>query len=247
MPSKKFSLPGTIQLSLRNNALEGVLSFKPGQEKTEIDVQELIERLLQEGIKEGFSPQSLEKVLKQLEKSKEPLEIVIAKGSPPQNSQPEKPVWQTLPIPDTLAKDAETAFSRAGIPIISQEKVERIKVDKIIEKKAPLPFLPPKREKVVAYEKKVTQERVYVDPTVLGTGYVKAGEKVALLEPLQEGVPGRGVNGLPIPFEPLTDPYVYAGKGIEKKNGELIATQTGFVRWGKNWAEIVTFQPHQWE
>jgi len=247
MPSKKFSLKGTITISTRNNFLEGVLHFKPGTETTQLDVQDLLALLMEQGIKEGISPQNLEKILKQLEKETQPQEFIVAKGIPPQNPQPEKPVWQNLPIPEPLQKDAQTALSMAGVPVITQEKVERVKVEKVIEKKPPLPFLPPKKETVTAFEKKVTKERVYVDPTVLGVGYVKAGEKVALIEPMAEGIPGKGVNGAPLPFEPLIEPYVYAGRGIEKKNGELIAQQTGFVRWGKNWAEIIPFQPHSWE
>ncbi len=247
MPSKKFVLKGTITINTRNNFLEAVLQFKPGTETTQLDVQDLVSLLMTHGIKEGISPQNLEKILKQLEKAPEPAEFVVAKGIPPQNPQPEKPVWQNLPVPESLQKDARAALSLAGLPIITQEKVERVPVEKVIEKKPSLPFLPSKRETVTAFEKKVVQERVYVDPTVLGLGYVKAGEKVALIEPMQEGIPGKGVNGSTIPFDPLIEPYVYAGRGIEKKNGELIAQQTGFVRWGKNWAEIIPFQPHTWE
>ncbi len=240
-------MKGTITILTRNNFLEGVLQFKPGTETIQMDVQDLMGLLLENGIKEGVSPQNLEKILKQLEKTSTPEEFVVAKGIPPQNPQPEKPVWQNLPIPEPLQKDAQTALSMVGVPIVTQEKVERVKVDKVIEKKPSLPFLPPKKETVTTFEKKVVQERVYVDPKVLGIGYVKAGEKVALIEPMQEGIPGKGVNGATIPFEPLIEPYVYAGRGIEKKNGELIAQQTGFVRWGKNWAEIIPFQPHTWE
>ncbi|MCX7786732.1 MAG: FapA family protein [Spirochaetes bacterium] len=247
MPSKKFVLKGTITILTRNNYLEGVLQFKPGTEAIQLDVQDLMALLFENGIKEGISPQSLEKILKQLEKATQSEEYVVAKGIPPQNPQPEKPVWQNLPIPEPLQKDAQTALSIAGVPVITQEKVERVKVEKVVEKKPSLPFLPPKKETVTAFEKKVVQERVYVDPKVLGVGYVKAGEKVALIEPMQEGIPGKGVNGATIPFEPLIEPYVYAGRGIEKKNGELIAQQTGFVRWGKNWAEIIPFQSHTWE
>jgi len=195
MPSKKFSLKGTITISTRNNFLEGVLHFKPGTETIQLDVQDLLALLMEQGIKEGISPQNLEKILKQLEKGTQPQEFIVAKGIPPQNPQPEKPVWQNLPIPEPLQKDAQTALSMAGVPVITQEKVERVKVEKVIEKKPPLPFLPPKKETVTAFEKKVTKERVYVDPTVLGVGYVKAGEKVALIEPMAEGIPGKGVNG----------------------------------------------------
>jgi uncharacterized protein (DUF342 family) len=247
MPEKKYSLKGTLTVSIRKNQLEAILSFTPGSDTHLWGISDLISFLTTHAVKEGYSPQNLEKILRQLEKGSQPLEVIVAKGTPPEHPEPEKAIWQELPIPESFKPDAETAFSSAGNPIITQEKVERKKVEKWVEKKSPLPFLPPKKEPVTTFEKKVIQERVYVDPTVVGKGYVIEGSRIALIEPFKEGIPGRGVTGALILPEPLTDPYVYAGKGVEKKNGELIARQTGFVRWGKNWVEILPFKPHVWE
>jgi hypothetical protein len=247
MAAKKITIRGSITISLVKNDLEAALEFRPGPETREMDSGDLVKFLQEKGVKEGFSPQDLERILKQLEKAGEPLTLPVAMGIPPENPIPEKPIWQPMPIPDHMRADADRAFSGAGAPVISTEKVEKIKTEKIVVKKSSIPFMAPKEEKVTVLEKKITQERIYVDAHVEGKGYVTEGMKIALYEPMTPGIPGKAVTGIMIPAENPADPYVYAGKGVEKKRGELVAASTGFIRWGKNWAEIIGFNAHEWE
>ena len=247
MAAKKSELHGKLDILIETSGLEAFLTFQPAGETLQFDTSDLIKFLQEHGVKEGYSPQNLEKILKQLEKAREAAKIPIAKGSPPEQPEPEKAVWQPLPIPDALKADGERAVADLSAPVITTEKVEKIKKEKIVLKKSPLPFIPPKEEKVTVIEKVVSQERVYVDSALEGLGYVTPETKIAVVEPMKNGIPGRTVSGDVIPANALADPYVYAGNGVEKRKGELVATAEGFIRWGKNWAEVISFKPHVWE
>ncbi len=247
MASKKSEIHGTIDIRFEKSGLEAVLSFRPSAEKRELDAADFLKFLNGHGVKEGISPQNLEKVLKQLEKAREPFTAQVAVGTPPEQPEPEKAVWQPMPVPESMKHDAERAIAEAAAPVITVEKVERIKKEKIVQKKSSIPFMPAKEEKVTVVEKRVTLERVYVDTSIEGFGYVTEGMKIAVVEPMTIGLPGKTVSGDILPPDALADPYVYAGNGVERRKNELVATASGFIRWGKNWADVISFRPHVWE
>ncbi|MFP4442612.1 MAG: FapA family protein, partial [Spirochaetia bacterium] len=64
--------------------------------------------------------------------------------------------------------------------------------------------------------------------------------------PSKPGVPGRTVTGEPVYPDPLAETNFYTGKGIIKRQDELTAEYTGFLRIGKHWADIVPFRRHSW-
>jgi uncharacterized protein (DUF342 family) len=100
---------------------------------------------------------------------------------------------------------------------------------------------------VVEIEKKVTKIKADIEPEITGTGYAAEGALIAQLQPFTPGKPGKSVTGALIPVKTSGNPYVYAGKGVQKKNGKLIALTSGFLRRGKNWAEIIPFRAHEWK
>ncbi|MCL1817932.1 MAG: FapA family protein [Spirochaetaceae bacterium] len=243
----KTTAKGKLDVSLSEDGLEALITFTPGEQSAEIDTAFLSRLLQMKGVREGISPKDLENLLGKLKGAKEAFGLCVARGTPPQDPVPENAVWEKLDIPPELQEDGTRAFAAAGEPQISVEKIENIRHEKIIEKKSPIPFAPSRKEKVVEIEKKVTRQKVAVDPEVAGTGYAAEGALLAQIEPFEAGKPGKSVTGALVPAKSLEAPYVYAGAGIQKKSGKLIAKASGFVRWGKNWAELLQFRGHDWK
>jgi uncharacterized protein (DUF342 family) len=243
----KTTLQGKLDVLITPDGLEAVMSFEPGDSSGEIDMSYLSRLLQTKNVREGILTKDLEVFFSRLKGAKTVFSQTVAKGTPPQEAAPETPAWENLPVPPELEANGKQAFEAAGDPVIYTEKIENIKHEKIVLKKSPIPFAPPKKEKVVEIEKKVTKSKVAVDPEVAGTGYTAEGALIAQLQPFTAGKPGKSVTGTLIPVKNPETPYVYAGGGIQKRNGKLIALVEGFVRYGKNWAEVIPFRRHIWK
>jgi uncharacterized protein (DUF342 family) len=243
----KTTLQGKLDVSITQDGLEAYMNFEPGGESQEIDMSYLSRLLQMKNVREGISAKDLETVFGKLKGAKAAFSVCVARGTPAQDCVPEAASWEAQPILPEQEEDGRKAFAAAGEPAIYGEKVETIRHEKIVLKKSRLPFAPPRKEKVVEVEKKVTKIRIAVDPKVAGTGYIHAGETLARLQPFEAGKPGKTVTGSLLPAKTQEAPYVYPGEGIQKKGGKLIAQRTGFVRWGKNWAETLAFRSHIWK
>ena len=246
MASHRITFHGILKITLAGNGLEARLSFEPGDTAEDIDIAGLTLLLLKNNVREGILTRNLETALEHLGKSPGPFSIPVARGVPPLPPVPEKPLWESLPVPAELEADARQIFPRAGNPSITVERTERVKTERIILKKSPLPFAPPKKVRMEVEEKRTVREKVEVDPGIEGTGYITEGARAARIEPFTAGKPGKSVTGAMIPPEKLREPHVYAGEGLVRKNGAIFAVRTGFIRWGRNWAEILPFQSHRW-
>lgn len=243
----KTILQGKLDVSISPDGLEAAIHFEPGDASEEVELSALLRLLQTKNIREGILSKELESFLGKLKGAKTAFSQTTAKGVPPQETRPETPAWENQPIPPELEANSKKIFAAAGAPRIYTDKIENIKHEKIVLKKSPIPFAPPKKTKVVEVEKKVTKVEVSIDPEITGTGYAAEGSLIAQLEPFTPGKPGKSVTGALIPVKNPEAPYVYAGKGVQKKSGKLTALTAGFLRHGKNWAEIIPFRIHEWK
>ncbi|MDR1625141.1 MAG: FapA family protein [Spirochaetia bacterium] len=243
----KTTFQGKLDVSLSPDGLEADIHFQPGGDTGEAELSTLLRLLQAKNIREGVATKDLEGFLGRLKGAKAAFSQSAAKGTPPQEAVPETPAWEDLPIPPELEANGKKALEAAGEPLIYADKVENIKHEKIVLKKSRIPFAPPKKTKVVEIEKKVTKTKIAVDPAVTGTGYAAEGALIAQLQPFTPGKPGKSVTGALIPAKNPENPYVHAGKGVQKKSGKLIALWAGFLRHGKNWAEVIPFRAHEWK
>jgi uncharacterized protein (DUF342 family) len=246
MAKQKAEATGQLEITLHDQGLEARATFTPGEGETWTP-DRLIEKMRSMGIVEGFKPDDLRRsfALVLQRGTNEP--FVVARGMEPAEPRPERARFLDIAIPSELENEAETVLGQAPPPEITTEKKERIKREKLVTKKPKLPFLAPKQEKVTYTEEKVHRERVYVDPTVEKSGYATEGQKIGMVEGKDDGEAGRSVTGERIPTRALADPYFYCGYGIERRRDELFATEDGFVRIGANWADLVSFETHDWE
>jgi uncharacterized protein len=239
-------LQGGLQLEIDGSGLEAKFIFTPKAGGEEWNREKIFELLSRNQITAGIDTQAIEELLKNPPKKPEAVTVIAAKGVPVEPAKDEEVEWKELTIPEDLAADAEQVLSEAGAPEIIQVRVEKIKKQQKVEKKQKLGFLPAKEEVVTVVEKKEIPEKIEVDPAVQGTGWVAEGDKIAVVYAGEPGVPGKDIYGNQLMPEKGPRTAVYPGKGVEKKRGELTALQTGFLRRGKNWVEVIPFQRHEW-
>ena len=242
-------LHGALTLTVDDAGLTATAHFTPSSDEKSRTwtVDDVAHELTQHGVKEGFDLKTIKKRMEEVIKSGSPeTDIVLAKGIPPEQPEPEQVVWQQMSIPDDLMAQADQVVRNAPSPTITRTVSRKIKKQKVVEKKSKLPFMPPKKE-VVDYTETVSDtERVYIDPTVEQTGYVEESDKLGLVEPVGKGVPGRSIFGRVVPPRAPADPYFYAGPGVQRRGQELFAERTGVLRVGVNWADVVPFKVHNW-
>mgnify|MGYP005840101165 CR=1 FL=1 len=238
---------GDIQVIVGAMELEVTLSFSPAHEGQEWSGEKLLKILGEKRFSPLPSPKLLEEVLQRFSKAKGTVEEVILKGEAPIDPVPEKVTWSDLPVPPELSSLIPETAARSGPPSLYQIRVEKIKRETIVSKPGPLPFLPPKKEVLVTYDKKEIQEPVYVDPTVLDYAYAQKGVRVGLVAPPKPGKPGRSVYGNPIPPDAAVDTLFHLGQGLVRDKNEIRAERTGVIRIGKNWADVLPLSGHSWK
>ncbi|MFP4363600.1 MAG: FapA family protein [Spirochaetia bacterium] len=239
-------LKGNISVEVDDSGLEARLFYQPDDNGDTWTKGKISKLLSEHGITEGFSSEKIEETMKILDKE-DTNTSVVAKGDSPELPLPEKVEWKDMPIPQSIEKIAEQALENASAPEITQTRIEKVQVEKTVQKKPALPFLPTKEEKKTVTEKRKVEEPVVVDPTVLDTGYAQKDDVIAKIIPGRPGKPGRSIYGKSVPPISLSEPAVYEGKGVSKRRSELVAEYSGFIRRGKNWVEIIPYKNHTWQ
>jgi hypothetical protein len=238
---------GDVQVLVDAMELEVALSFTPAKEGQEWSGDGILKILGEKRFSPLPSPKLIEEVLQRFAKAKGPVKEVLLRGEAPQDPVPEKVTWSDLPVPPELAALIPETASKAGPPVLYQIRIEKIKRETVVSKPGPLPFLPPKQEVVVTYDKKEIQEPVYVDPTVLDYAYARKGDRVGLVVAPKPGKPGKSVYGKPIPPDTTIDTQFHVGQGLVRDKNEIKAERTGVIRIGKNWADMLSLSGHNWK
>ncbi|ADN01012.1 flagellar assembly protein A [Spirochaeta thermophila] len=250
MTTQKLTVTGKAQITIDEQRLRVSLVFTKGEDGDPLwNVATLKEVLEQHGLEGKVPEQRLREALRRIAQSNDHIvTLTLLEGIPPEKPVPETVTWaKDLSIPPEMEKDIEKVLAKAPPPEIYRELQETVKEEKEVLKKAALPFLPPKKEKITVTHKKTRREKVYVDPTVRSSFYVEEGKKLGVVSPAVPGLPGQDIFGEEIPPTVLADPSFYPGEGIRKERNELVALTTGILRVGRNWADIIPFRPHRWE
>ena len=107
---------GSIQLEIVDDDLKAVASYYPDSDGIAWDAQKLRSLLAGEGVVFGFDPGSMDEILARFAGADDEMTAVVAEGTPVELPIPEEAMWEELPIPPDLQKDAETAFLHADPP-----------------------------------------------------------------------------------------------------------------------------------
>jgi uncharacterized protein (DUF342 family) len=240
---------GSASIIVNPQETEAKLVFVPDPEGLGWDVDAVNKLAGENNLSPPLNPKVLEPFLQKASKAKtkDPMEMVIYQGIPPEEPVPETAAWEALPVPGDLAPFQEEALSKAPPPRIFRIKVEKIKIEKKVKKPNPLPFMPAKEETVISWDKKETRQQVTVDAKGCEIKYADKGKKLGTLTPPKPGKPGKSVFGRPLPPAALPEGGFLPGDGIVRDKGDLIAQVSGFVRIGQNWADMVPLAKPSWE
>ncbi len=241
MGAKEQSIRGTIAIQVSPDKMTAVAVYSGDPNGEEHTPDSILKLAAREHISEGISRRELVDHLERINRKGLPKEkITISEGIPPQDEKPETVTWEDISIPPHLTEIAESTLADARAAHIRVERSR--KVDKIVKKKT---LLGTKQEKVTETERYF--DRIYIDPTLIKSGFAQEGTKIGTLTPRSAGVSGVDVYSQMVPAKKAADPEFYTGSGVSKQRDELLATLTGLVRIGKNWVDIVPLAPHDWE
>jgi uncharacterized protein (DUF342 family) len=240
---------GDASISINPQETEAKLVFTPDPDGLGWDADAVNKLAGENNLTPPLNPKVLEPLLQKASraKTKDPLDMIIYQGLPPEEAVPETIAWEALLVPADMEPFRQETLDAASPPELFRIKVERIKKEKIVKKPGALPFMPVKEETVVSYDKKETREAVTVDPAVKEIKYADKGKKLGTVTPPKPGKPGKSVFGKPLQPQPLPEGGFLLGRGISREKLDIVAQVSGFVRIGENWADMVALAKPVWE
>jgi uncharacterized protein (DUF342 family) len=241
-------IKGNLELDIDEQGVEVRITITPDTAGADITSESLQAILSEKKVRTGISADAIDKALRTLaRKNADPVSFVAASGVPPQPATPETVAFEPCPIPDRLSAVARQVLELAPQARGFRLREEKIRQEKKVLKKPALPFLRPREEIEVVFEKKTIREDVTIDATVTETGFVSRGDVVAHLRPGKAGKEGRSVFGRLIPApRPEANGFLFCD-GLSRNGADVSAVLTGFLRRGANWCDIVPFRDHALE
>lgn len=237
---------GSIELRVDPAGLEASLSFKPDPKGEEWSVGRTM-RLALDARLAGVVQKRIEEILSRFARADGPCTEVLVRGVPPEPPTLEDPEWVDLPVPPEAEPFREAVLRESPAPAVFRSRVEKISVEKVLRKPGALPFLPAKEEKIVEVVKREVREPLVLDTKVLKVGFVRRGQRLALLSTAAPGKPGKTVYGKAINPEGPEDTTFHCGEGVTRNRNEITASTDGFVRIGSRWVDVRPFGLHTWE
>ena len=237
---------GAFQLIVDETKLSAGIRFTGQAEGAEFSAEDLRNFLTAHGIRQGIDQKALSEAAALFSDGEETEAGMLALGEAPRDPEPARYDWEDLPVPEDLKYEASLVLDKAAPPEIFQTRTEKVKRHKTIRKKGFLPFMPAREKTVEVVEKLEKQEKVYVDPRVLASGWCEKGTRIGAVQPGKPGTPGVNVFGQVIPPR-VDNQSFYCGEGIVLEKGVFVAGESGFFRRGENWIDLVPYTLHQWD
>ena len=239
---------GSASITINPEETEALLVFAPDPNGDAWDAAAINKLAMENNLPAYHDQKTLENFLTKANKAKnsENLEMVFAEGIPPEEPIGEKAVWADLEVPDDMVPLREETLSKAGPPTVYRVRVEKIRHEKKIKKTGALSFMHGKEEIEVSWERREIREKAEVNEKVLEVMYAGNEKRLGTVTPSVPGKPGKSVFGRQIPPRLPGDGSFLLGKGISRVKNELVATGSGFIRVGENWADLVSMSKHSY-
>ncbi|MDR0601107.1 MAG: FapA family protein [Treponema sp.] len=239
---------GNASIVIDPEEMLAALVFTPDPEGLGWDADAVIKLAGESRLSPPPSPKTLEPFLQKAAraKTKDPMQLTLYEGIPPEEPAGETVVWESLGIPADLDAFGKELLAAAGAPELYRIRIEKTKKETVVKKPSPLPFLPPKEETVVTWDKQEIKEAVQADPEIKEVKYAEKGTKAGTITPVKPGKPGKNVFNRPVPPKTRGDGAFLLGKGLAKEKNGIVAQYSGFLRIGKNWADIIPFAKPLW-
>ncbi|MFP4704726.1 MAG: flagellar assembly protein A [Spirochaetaceae bacterium] len=247
MAKTDAGVQGHTELLIDEAGVEARLKVELDPAGSQWSAADVVKLLEERGVREGYDIEDIRRRLAEAKRAgKSPVELVVAEGLAPEHPQPERFRADEHPVPESLQPQARRSVAEAGPPEIVFHRKKRVKRKKTVTRKPKLPLGSPKQETVEVTETTTVPERVHVDPTVERTGYVDEGERIGTIAPQETGMPGRSIFGEVLQPKVPADPHIYLGRGTVRRGDEVYAEETGFLRLGANWLDVVPYRLHEW-
>jgi len=239
---------GHAELIISEDETEAKILFTPDTEEgLGWDPDAILKLCREKNLNPLPVPSEVETFISKASRAKEPMEKTLVFGTPAEPPVGEIVKWEALPVPSDIAAFQEEVLSGAKVPRIIRTRIEKVKRNTLVKKPGKIPFMPAKEEVVAVWDKKEIREPVEVDPEVTQVHYAGRNKKLGILEAAKPGKPGKSVFGKPIQAIVLPDSDFHLGPGIRREKNELHSDYAGFIRIGKNWADIVPSGKPDWE
>jgi hypothetical protein len=236
---------GELELLIDGLGIEAILKFTPKDTGGADWTAESLQKLIAESRLAGLPPRRVDEVLSSFSKAHAPVSEVIIRGQLPLPGAPEEAEWMDFSTPEEYLPFESRAIASAGTPGLFTLQVEKVARERQVRKPGAFPFLPSKVETVIEYEKVERRHPVSVDTKVLRSFWAPAGTVVARLLPLRLGKPGKDIFGKIIPADRDEDVSFHLGHGLSREKNEIVCEDSGFIRVGMRWADVVPFAGHR--
>lgn len=237
---------GTVSVLVDPSHLEARLALSR-EGDLEYDEGALVRILADAGVTEGFNLEALVNGIQAFQRSKDASsEIPAAHGEPA--VPPTGEAWdfeELAALPEEKKALSARVFKASGNPEVFRVRIEKVKVQRKVAGKAGL-FGQGQEEIQTVIENREIKEKVLVDPNPLRVHWVEEGARVALVSPPRIGQPGKDLGGKAIPAPPGKSSSFFGGVHLVKKKAEVLAGVSGFLRIGRNWADLVPYRDHRW-
>ena len=236
---------GNIELLVDGLGIEAILKFTPTDASRTEWTAESLQKLIAEARLTGLPPRRVEEVLLNFSKARTAVSEVIIRGQLPLPGAPEEAEWMDFSTPEDYLPFESRAIAAAQAPELFTVQIEKVARERQVKKPGAFPFLPSRVETVIEYEKVERRKPVSVDTKVLRSFWAPSGTVVARLQPPRIGKPGKDIFGKIIPADRDEDVGFHLGRGLSRGKNEIICDESGFIRVGQRWADVVPFAGHR--
>ena len=240
--SQEFS--GQIKVELDERALTAKLRFTPDEKGEKHSIDTLRQILQKENIVHGINEVALKDAVEDFSDAMEEiLSDPIAEGEAPTSGKGEVYEFVSMDYPAELEAVVEKVRSLNKAPLIFNTIKTTVKKDRRVKDKG---LFKGGKEKIVTVEEEVIKKiRVEVSADVQRIGFVQQGRPVCIItNSTGTEASGKDVHGNELKPLPVSKEKYLAGKFIRKEKNEYIAEESGFVRIGENWMDLVPFSTH---
>jgi len=242
-----LSFTGTITVEVDTFLLQAFLNLvKQGDQL--IDDAAVFRLLSKAGVTSGFEAKGVIHAVQRFANSSDTqARLLIAKGELPDPPRSEQWIWQeNLSLPAEMKDLSGKVAKAAGHPEVFNIRTEKVRVQKKVGAKGGA-LANDKQGFETSVENREVREKVLVDPNPGKVYFVSAGALVAQVSPPRLGKPGKDLAGQTIaPPDSKPAPF-YTGKYLLRQRNEVFAESSGFLRIGRNWADVVPFEQHRWQ
>ncbi len=239
-----FSIKGKVTLYFDTLYVEAKLIFVPDPGGETYTAETLNSILTSAGLRASHA--QLEKTIVNFSRAKAQVSELIAKGEMPVEWQGETVEWEPLPENPDFEKFKLEVLKNAAPPVFYKTVIEQVPVTKKTTDSAIFGLI--KKEKTeTIIEKKEKRIQVHIsDPQMLKAMWIKRGTVAGILGPAKPGKNGKDVFGKVIKVEPPENLNFLLGEGLRLEKNQIISQVDGFLRIGKQWADIIPFADHSW-